>query len=454
MPITIGSGIPWTLSSPPRYIFRRASLIDPVEGVVHRNVTVSTYNGLIELVEYGYEKETGGSPLIVDSKEEDSHPIEVDLQGKYICPGLIDCHVHLNAVPGEATLGQMKKLSTEVVSLRQPHLCRLMIERGFTTARDCGGSGIALKDAIKQGVVSGPRLFIAINQLTQTGGHGDTRDSYDTTPCCGGHVFGSGRLCDGVPECLRVVRDQLRRGADFIKIMGGGGISSPTDGITMVQFTPEEIRAFVSVAERSDTYVTCHAYTPASIMNAIENGVRGIEHGNFIDPPTAKKMAEMGVFLTPTLATYSAMATEPFTKFLPKEAISKNEEVLKVGMDSLRIADEANVTMCFGTDLLGAMTQFETSEFEVRSQALSPTKILQSATINAAKMLRQPAFLGQIKPGFAADLLILNANPLENIKIFDAPEQHLLAVLKDGRVEVSRWSNLREDIGRPLASIE
>ncbi|KKA24964.1 hypothetical protein T310_0998 [Rasamsonia emersonii CBS 393.64] len=216
----IGTGIPWTLPPPQRYVFRRASLVDPVEGVVHRNVTVSTANGRIESVIYD-QKEPGGSPVIVDSDSNNNDTtVEVDLQGKYLCPGLIDCHVHLNAVPGEATLGQMKKLRPEVIALRQPHLCRLMLERGFTTARDCGGSSIALKDAIAQGVVRRPRLFIAGHQLTQTGGHGDTRDVYDTTPCSGGHVFGtSGLLCDGVPECLRVARDQLRQGADFLKIM-------------------------------------------------------------------------------------------------------------------------------------------------------------------------------------------------------------------------------------------
>lgn len=450
MPIKGGSGIPWTLPKHQRYVFSHALLVDPLEGQIRQDVTVITSRGIIERIDYGRDEE-----ISIDAfNTEEVQTIEIDLEGRYLCPGLIDCHVHLNAVPGESSLGQMSKLPQEIISLRTPHLCRQMLLRGFTSARDCGGSSVALKNAIREGVVMGPRLFIAGHQLTQTGGHGDSRDLYDTTQCCGGHVFGSGRLCDGVTECMRVARDQLRKGCDFIKIFGGGGISSETDALDSVQFSPVEIRAIVDVAKRNHTYVTCHAYTPDSIRNAIENGVSGIEHGNLIDPPTAKMMAEKNIFLTPTLVTYSVMATDEYSTFLPPEAISKNKEVLKSGLNSLKIADEAGITMCFGTDLLGSMTQFESHEFAIRSQVLSPVKILQSATTNAAKMLRQDNNLGQIKQGFLADLLILNKNPFENINILDNPENHLLAVLKEGRVVVSRWSKLDEEIKTSPVQIE
>lgn len=439
------SGIPWTRPRTRRYIFCNANIIDPLEATVLPNATVTISNGLIEKIELepGSVANTEAS-----SSPADSQVTRLDLQGRYLCPGLIDCHVHLRAVPGEKTLGQMRNLTDEVVSLRAPHVCRQMLERGFTTARDCGGTSIALKDAINHGIVDGPRLFISGHQLTQTGGHGDMRDSYDKTPCCGGHVFGGGILCDGVTECTRVARDELRRGADFIKIMAGGGVSTPTDPIDSIQFSPEEIRAITGVAKRQGTYVTCHAFTPESIRNAIDNGVMGVEHGVLIDAPTAKLMAEKGVFLTPTLATVQAMSVKPFSDFLPPPSQKKIVEILHAGLDSLRIADEAGVTMCFGTDLLGAMTQFETQEFSIRSQVLSATKILQSATTNAARMLRQDKFLGRIEEGFAADLLILNQNPLDDITVLDRPEKHLLSVMKEGRVRVSRWSKLAEEKAR------
>lgn len=447
--------IPWQLPPQKRYIFRNASIVDPREGKVHPGVTVSVRAGLIESVEYAADKEVGGSPAVVDPVEDaDNTPVEVDLEGKFLCPGLIDCHVHMNAVPGEKGLYAMKHLNQSIINLRSTRMAREMISRGFTTARDCGGTSAALKEAIQDGVVNGPRLFVSLNQLTQTGGHGDMRTRHDETPCCGGHVFGSGRLCDGVEECLRVSRDQIRRGADFLKIMGGGGISSPTDAIDSVQFTPEEVRTIVGVAEINKTYVSCHAYTPESIRNAIDNGVRAVEHGNLIDEPTAKLMAEKGVFLTPTLVTYSAMASDRFVGYIPPEGVQKNEEVLRAGLHSLKIADEAGVTMCFGTDLLGPMCHLQTNEFAIRSEVLSAKKILQTATVNAARLLMQEGMLGQIKPGFAADLLVLNANPLDNILVLDKPQEHLLVVMKEGRVHTSRWSKVVVEVEPPEHIIE
>lgn len=471
--------IPWTLPPHNTYIFRHANIVDPLEGVVHPNCTVTTHAGRILHVEHSTSDQPGGSPQMVDADGDSLAPIVVDLTGKYLCPGLIDCHVHLNAVPGEASLTAMKALHTTSISLRSARLAQQMLARGFTSARDCGGTSLAFKEALRDGVVSGPRLFIAGHQLTQTGGHGDIRTSYNETECCGGHVFGSSRLCDGVPECLRVARDELRRGAgnvlskpsgqpflssltltpppkknDFIKIMGGGGISSPTDAIDSVQFSPEEIQAFVGVAKRGKTYVTCHAYTPASIRNAVENGVDGIEHGNLLDAETAALMAARDVFLTPTLATYSAIASPRYVSFVGPAGAAKNEQVLHAGLDAIRLADAAGVTICFGTDLLGPMAHLETSEFALRAQVLLATKILQSATTNAARRLMREDCLGQVKPGFFADLLVLGANPLEGILVLDRPERFLLAVLKEGRVCVSRWSRMPVEVDPPLGVIE
>lgn len=165
-------------------------------------------------------------------------------------------------------------------------------------------------------------------------------------------------------------------------------------------------------------------------------------------------MAEKGIFLTPTLLTYSVMNREEYRSFLPVEAIEKNEQVLQAGLESLKIADEAGITMLFASDLLGPMCHLQTNEFSLRANAISSTKLLQAATTDGAKRLQQEARLGQMKPGLVADALILNSNPFQDITILDNPEKHLLAVFKDGRVHVSRWSKLSVDINAPKPLIE
>jgi imidazolonepropionase-like amidohydrolase len=236
--------------------------------------------------------------------------------------------------------------------------------------------------------------------------------------------------------------------------MAGGGVASPTDKLEYIQFTAEEVRAISTVAKNSNTYVTAHAYTPQSIRHAVDNGATDIEHGNLIDAETAKYMAERDVFLTPTLIAYAEMASPDFPGFLPIESETKNEEVLQAGVRSLQIASDAGVTICFGTDLLGPLGIAQTKEFALRSQVLSPKAIIQSATINPARRYGLTEFLGQIKPRFAADMLVLNENPFENITIFDDPDKHLLAVIKDGRVFHSRWTKLSQDVEKSAPIIE
>ncbi|KAK4942997.1 hypothetical protein LTR10_017382 [Elasticomyces elasticus] len=427
--------IPWKPTSHPRYVFSGANLIDPFHGAVIQNATIHLFEGVVVSVN-GQAEEWEG----------DQKTIKVDLQGKYVCPGLIDCHVHLSAVPGEKDLRGLKSLSPSISLLRQPQVCKAMLERGFTTVRDCGGATLALKEAIEQNVLAGPRLFIAGHALSQTGGHGDMRQKHDSSECCSASVLAIGKVVDGVPECLKYAREELRQGSDFIKIMGGGGVASPTDAIEHVQFSDEEIRAIVTVASNAGTYVTSHAYTPKAIQQAIHQGVMGIEHGNLIDEETAKLMAQKGVFLTPTLITYATMAQ--FSNFLPPGSVQKNQEVLQKGLHALQIASDAGVTICFGTDLLGPLHFAQSREFGLRRKVQTPQDILRSATVNAARMLRQADFLGQIAPGFAADLLILKANPLEDIDVLDNPDQNVLATMKDGRIVVSRWSDLDLDVKR------
>jgi imidazolonepropionase-like amidohydrolase len=423
---------PWALASPKKYLLINATIIDPLDGSVLTNSDVLLTGGLIASV-------TSSSKRVSCSDI-----TTVDLHGKYLCPGLIDCHVHIATPPGESGLAATMAVDATTSLLRQPWLLKQMLHRGFTTIRDCGGATLAMKEAVAEGLFPGPRMFIAGKAISQTGGHGDKRSAKQAegATCCGGHAEGIGQLADGIEQCLIAAREQLRQGADFIKIMCSGGVASPTDKLTSIQYTSEEITAFTKVAKSAGTYVTAHAYTPESIQHAIECGVTGIEHGNLIDEKTAKLMAENGVFLTPTLTTYDAMASKEFAGFLPPNNSEKNLQVLDEGIKAIRLADAAGVTMCYGSDLLGSLQSRQTKEFVLRRNALSSLKVLQSATVNGAKRLGQQCQLGRIAEGYIADILVLSMNPLDDVGIFDESERYLETVIKQGRVMMSRLESL------------
>jgi imidazolonepropionase-like amidohydrolase len=258
----------------------------------------------------------------------------------------------------------MVRLPEQTVTLRSTYILRAMLLRGFTTVRDTGGATKALAAAIDEGLIEGPRLYQCGKALSQTGGHADFVSpgggSGSSTGCCGGHAVSLGRTADGVPAVLKAVREELKHGADFIKVMLGGGVASEADAIETVQYTAEEVRAITTTCwqmgkrmvsgvrdrESEDKYaddakVTAHAYTVEAITHAIANGVRGIEHGNLLDAPTATMMAEKGVFLTPTLSCYGIMLRAPFEKFLNPEGRDKSVEVMQQGLNALKVRFQA-----------------------------------------------------------------------------------------------------------------
>ncbi|PWY82004.1 hypothetical protein BO70DRAFT_387190 [Aspergillus heteromorphus CBS 117.55] len=423
----IPRGKPWSPQTPPPDLtFIHAHVVDVETSSVIRDATVRVREGrIVSVTPHGTTASLAPGSQLVDLA-----------QRHYLCPGLIDCHVHLTATPGGVSLRELFAASPNALAYRTAYVAREMLLRGFTTVRDTGGADAALREAIADGLLPGPRLFIAGHALSQTGGHGDFRASYqgEAFKCCGGQHASLARVCDGVPACLAAVRDELRQGADFIKIMCGGGVATPTDALDMLQFTPEEIRAITTTAAYSGKYVTAHAYTVEAIRHAVDNGVRGIEHGNFIDRETAEYCQARGVVFTPTLVTYHGMTQPAFAGFLDEFSQRKNQEVLRGGLRALTVLRDAGALICYGSDLLAGMHPLQNQEFSIRAAALSAGEILQSATVNAARSLGMAGQLGSLREGSIADLLILNANPLEDIGVLDRIQQSLVGLLKAGRV--------------------
>ena len=400
-----------------RIAFHNAALFDSHKGVLRRNATV--------VVEAGRIAHVSLKPLKVAGAK------AYNLKGKALLPGLIDCHVHVTAVSHDVLRLSMQPPS--LITAQAKDVLEGMLSRGFTTVRDACGADFGLQEAVERGIFEGPRLFIAGRPLTQTGGHGDGRPKGARTmfcTCAGLGLFGA--VADGVAEVRRAAREQLRNGANQIKVMAGGGVMSPTDPIEGTQYSLEELRAICEEAEAANTYVMAHAYSPRAIERAVRAGVRSIEHGNLLDEKAARTMKECGAYLVPTLATYAALGDDSAGLGLPLNALKKLEKVSRQGVEAIRIAKAMGVPIAFGTDLLGTMHARQSTEFALRRPAMTPVEILRGATSVAAELIGQSGKLGVIKAGAVADLLVVDGDPTRDLAPLQAPEKGLLAVMKNG----------------------
>ncbi|MFT4193484.1 metal-dependent hydrolase family protein, partial [Ottowia sp.] len=243
---------------------------------------------------------------------------------------------------------------------------------------------------------------------------------------------------DGVDNVRRTVRELLQMGADQIKIMSSGGVASPTDPVNALGYSLEETRAIVDEAAARHTCVLAHAYTPEAIRRAVECGVRSIEHGNLIDAPTARLMAERGAYAVPTLITYEALARDGARLGLGAESVAKIAQVREAGLRSLEIFRDAGVKMAFGTDLLGASHDLQSEELLIRAQVQSTLEVLQSATLVGAELLGQAGRLGEIAPGAIADLLLVDGDPLADLRCLAGQGERIALVMQGGAVRVDR----------------
>ena len=369
-----------------------------------------------------------GSPRVDDAQS-------IDAGGRVVLPGLIDAHVHVTATTHDLThLGlQPPSLITAETSV----VMRGMLHRGFTTVRDAAGADYGLQEAQARGIFEGPRLFIAGAPISQTGGHADQRPKGVRQrnwfcSCAGLGLVGA--IADGVGEVRRAVREQVRTGANQIKIMAGGGVSSPTDPLEGTQFSLDELRAAVEEAEAANLYAMAHAYSPRAITRAVQAGVRSIEHGNLLDVATARVMKAHGAYLVPTLVTYAALAAEGERLGWSAEMLTKLDKVRAAGLESVRIARAEGVPVVFGTDLLGHMHVQQNAEFGIRLQAMGPVEVLQSATITAARLLRAEGQIGQLLPGAWADLLVVDGDPTAGLDMLAAPATGIRLLMQGGRV--------------------
>ncbi|MDE2517442.1 MAG: amidohydrolase family protein [Rhodospirillales bacterium] len=383
-------------------------------------------HGMSVLTEGGRIREISDRPIASSTAR------RIDLGGRTLMPGLIDCHVHV--IAALAHLGQNAMLPDALVAYHAARIMRGMLHRGFTTVRDLGGATFALVEALEQGLIEGPRLVICGKALSQTGGHTDFRGRYDhRDPDYQVRRLGAlGRVVDGVDACRAAARDELRQGADFIKIMANGGVASPTDPIAFLGFSADEIRAVVEEAENGQTYVAAHLYTDAAIARAVTCGVRSVEHANLIEPATAALVAERGAIVCPTLVTYEALKNEGASLGMLPVSIAKIDDVRLRGLGSIEIMHKAGVTMAFGTDLLGEMHRHQSEEFVIRARVLPAIEVIRAATCHAAKLLRMEGRIGVIAADAHADLIVVDGDPLADLSLLTHQGRHLPIIMKGG----------------------
>jgi imidazolonepropionase-like amidohydrolase len=363
----------------------------------------------------------------------------IDVGGRTLMPGLIDAHIH--AFASDVTIGRAEALGEAYRTAHAVRMLRHALACGFTTVRDVGGGNHSLHRALADGLVQGPRFFYAGKALSMTGGHGDFRPAEERphyeTPCAcagaGGLNF-LGLIADGIDACLRAAREQLRQGAHCIKIMGSGGVASPTDPIWMNQFREDEIRAIVGECVERRSYVSAHCHPASAMRRCVEFGVRTIEHGTLIDDDTARFVAERGAFIVPTMAVIFALKEEGKALGFPAQSQEKVELAFKsalAGMDAMR---RAEVKVCFGTDLLGSTYTRQCSEFTLRSEVFTPLEILRQATSITAEMMLLQGQIGCVAPGAFADLIVVDGDPLQDISLLAADGRNLRAIVRGGMV--------------------
>ena len=365
----------------------------------------------------------------------------IDGGGRTLMPGLTDAHWHATMVRLTPAVMLGSDLGYSTLLAGAEATATLM--RGFTTIRDLGGPSFSLKRAIDEGVLPGPRIYPSGAVITVTSGHGDFRQTIDLPRTIGGMLsrveqLGGAMIADSPDEVRLRVREQLMLGASQIKLTAGGGVASPFSPLDVSTFTEAELRAAVEAAENWGTYVGTHAYTPVSIQRSIAAGVKVIEHGHLMDDASARLIADKGIWLStqPFLDLAGAAALPPANQARMRQVVTGTDNVYA-------LAKKYKIKTAFGTDVLfsQALAERQGNGIVDLTRWYTPAEALTMATATNGELFRlsglrnpYPGKLGVVEEGALADLLLVDGNPLENIKLVADPAKNFLVIMKDGTI--------------------
>lgn len=391
------------------------------------------------LIEGNLIKQISKEPLTVTQTD---NVTIINGEGRTLMPGLTDCHWHSM---GAYMTGDPFAVGAGKLNLVAAHGSEKTLMRGFTTVRDVGGPVFDVKAAIDEGLFVGPRIYAAGSMISQTSGHADFRSTIDIPQSYSRDLtpqerLGTVAIADGRAQVMQRVRENLMHGAAFIKLMGGGGVASPSDPLDVSQYTVDEIAAAVEVAENWGTYVTVHSYTAKAIQNAIRGGVRNVEHGQLIDEETAKLMKEKNtsVVMQPFYNDEDAIPLPP-----DSFAAKKYQQLISGTDNAYALAKKYNLLLGFGTDSQGspALAERQGAQLAKLVRYFEPWEVLKIATSQNYQIMKRsgprdpyPGENGVVKEGAYADLLLVDGNPLEDINLIADPHKNFVIIMKDGKI--------------------
>ena len=339
-----------------------------------------------------------------------------------VLPGLWDCHTHLFGMAG-ADITLMAQANPFSLAARALDDARKMLDGGVTSVRDVGGPGLLLASVVEEGRARAPRIYGAGRILSTTGGHGDVHslplDFVHQISC----TTNFGYLCDGVPEVLKAVRTNLRANAKLIKICASGGVMSEVDHPIHQQFSDEELAAIVQEAARAERIVAAHCHGKPGIMAALRAGCHTIEHGSYLDEEAADLMVETGAMLVPTRFVVEALLGQ--VDILPRYAYEKGQMVAGVHEQAMKIAIAKGVKIAAGCDIFVSGQMYGEGSREILhliNAGMTDLEAIEAATANGPETLGpQAPHTGQLQAGFDADVIALDANPLDDRSVWGDP---------------------------------
>jgi imidazolonepropionase-like amidohydrolase len=402
----------------PVYIEAGKLLADPGTGRVETNKTIVVRGGAIVRIDDGFMAHNDGETI--------------DLRDRFVLPGLIDSHVHLGHENGPGDKLRRVSVTAADVAIEGAANARKTLEAGFTTVADLGEENdaiFALRDGIAKGLVPGPRVIAAGNVISPHGGEGDV---FGYRPDVA-KVLQRPNLCSGADDCRRVVRQQIQRGADVIKVVATGAVLSDIAAGLGQQFTQDELNAIVDAAHNLGRRVTAHAHGANGVNAFLRAGGDSIEHGTYLDEASIKLFKARGAYLVPTLlagATVTQWGNDP-QSFLSPAARAKAVEVGPRMRDMARRAHAAGVQIAFGTDSSVSRHGQNAREFSLLVEAgLTPIEAIRAATVAGADHLGLGGKIGALRPGMAADIVAVSGDPLGDVRVLE----RVGFVMKDGRV--------------------